>query len=82
MLGCPVIGYPVMCCPVVECPVMGFAWLTSRTAVFVGAEENVELNYDDPYLKLEFPAAQPLPPPCISVMNVSFGYEEGKLLCV
>eukprot|EP00041_Stephanoeca_diplocostata_P034230 m.1152659 g.1152659 ORF g.1152659 m.1152659 type:complete len:388 (-) comp24484_c1_seq16:168-1331(-) len=43
-------------------------------------EENVELNYDDPYLKLEFPAAQPLPPPCISVMNVSFGYEEGKLL--
>eukprot|EP00960_Hanusia_phi_P032307 749795-Hanusia_phi.AAC.14 len=42
--------------------------------------ENVELDYDDPYLRLEFPAAQTLPPPCISVMNVSFGYEEGKLL--
>lgn len=40
----------------------------------------VELDYDDPYLKLEFPAAQTLPPPCISVMNVSFGYENGKLL--
>jgi ATPase subunit of ABC transporter with duplicated ATPase domains len=40
----------------------------------------VELDYDDPYLKIDFPAAQTLPPPCISVMNVSFGYEEGRLL--
>lgn len=40
----------------------------------------VELDYDDPYLKLDFPAAQTLPPPCISVMNVSFGYDEGRLL--
>jgi len=42
--------------------------------------ESVELDYDDPYLKLDFPAAQPLPPPCISVMNVTFGYEDGKWL--
>lgn len=35
--------------------------------------DHVELDFDDPYLKLDFPAAQPLPPPCISVMNVSFG---------
>jgi ATP-binding cassette subfamily F protein 2 len=45
------------------------------------AGENVELDFDDPYLKLEFPAAQPLPPPCISVMNVSFGYVDDGLLC-
>jgi ATPase subunit of ABC transporter with duplicated ATPase domains len=42
--------------------------------------DNVELDYDDPYLRLEFPAAQRLPPPCISVMNVSFGYEDNRLL--
>jgi len=42
--------------------------------------EAVELDYDDPYLKLDFPAAQTLPPPCISVMNVTFGYEDGKWL--
>jgi len=38
-------------------------------------EEKVDVDYDDPYLRLNFPSATPLPPPCISVMNVSFGYE-------
>ncbi len=37
-------------------------------------EEAVEVDYDDPYLKLQFPSATALPPPCISVMDVSFGY--------
>jgi ATP-binding cassette subfamily F protein 2 len=38
-------------------------------------EEKVDVDFDDPYLRLNFPSATPLPPPCISVMNVSFGYE-------
>ena len=33
----------------------------------------VELDYDDPYLKLEFPAAQTLPPPCIRCVFVWVG---------
>ena len=38
-------------------------------------EEKVDVDYDDPYLRLNFPSATPLPPPCISVMNAAFGYE-------
>ena len=30
-------------------------------------EEAMEVDYDDPYLKLDFPCAPALPPPCISV---------------
>ena len=37
--------------------------------------ERVDVDYDDPYLRINFPSAPALPPPCISVMNVSFGYE-------
>jgi len=43
-------------------------------------DEPCEVDFDDPYLKLDFPSAGNLPPPCISVNNVSFGYEEGKTL--
>jgi len=35
-------------------------------------EEAVEVDYDDPYLKLDSPCATALPPPCISVTNVAF----------
>jgi len=38
-------------------------------------EERVDVDFDDPYLRLNFPHATPLPPPCISVMNAAFGYE-------
>ena len=38
-------------------------------------EEKVDVDFDDPYLRLNFPSATPLPPPCISVMNAAFGYE-------
>jgi len=38
-------------------------------------EEKTDVDYDDPYLRLNFPSATPLPPPCISVMNAAFGYE-------
>ena len=38
-------------------------------------EERVDMDFDDPYLRLNFPSATPLPPPCISVMNAAFGYE-------
>jgi len=41
-------------------------------------DEAVDVDYDDPYLKLQFPSASPLPPPCISVINVEFGYELDK----
>lgn len=37
-------------------------------------EEATEIDFDDPYLKIDFPAATHLPPPCISVTDVSFGY--------
>mmetsp|Transcript_10800 Transcript_10800/g.20530 ORF Transcript_10800/g.20530 Transcript_10800/m.20530 type:complete len:455 (-) Transcript_10800:329-1693(-) len=43
-------------------------------------EEAVEVDFDDPYLRLDFPSATSLPPPCISVTNVSFEYEPGKTL--
>lgn len=43
-------------------------------------EEAVEVDFDDPYLILDFPAAPPLPPPCISVIDASFGYTEDKIL--
>ena len=33
-----------------------------------------EVDFDDPYLKLDFPSATTLPPPCISVNNVAFAY--------
>ena len=38
-------------------------------------EERVEVDTDDPYLRINFPSASPLPPPLVSVMGVSFGYE-------
>ena len=37
-------------------------------------DEPCEVDFDDPYLKLDFPCATPLPPPCISVNNVAFAY--------
>mmetsp|Transcript_21575 Transcript_21575/g.65489 ORF Transcript_21575/g.65489 Transcript_21575/m.65489 type:complete len:837 (-) Transcript_21575:364-2874(-) len=37
-------------------------------------DEPCEVDFDDPYLKLDFPSASTLPPPCISVTNVAFGY--------
>tara|TARA_B100000513_G_scaffold71704_2_gene28805 strand:+ start:11334 stop:13796 length:2463 start_codon:yes stop_codon:yes gene_type:complete len=43
-------------------------------------DEPCEVDFDDPYLRLNFPSASTLPPPCISVVNVAFGYEEGKTL--
>lgn len=39
-----------------------------------------ELDYDDPYLRLKFPDPEYLPPPCISVSDVKFGYEGGPIL--
>mmetsp|Transcript_2153 Transcript_2153/g.6224 ORF Transcript_2153/g.6224 Transcript_2153/m.6224 type:complete len:695 (+) Transcript_2153:75-2159(+) len=42
-------------------------------------EEATDVDFDDPYLKLDFPSATNLPPPCISVTEVSFGYSiDGK----
>jgi ATPase subunit of ABC transporter with duplicated ATPase domains len=38
-------------------------------------EERVEVDTDDPYLRINFPSASRLPPPLVSVMGVSFGYE-------
>lgn len=43
-------------------------------------EEAVSVDFDDPYLRLDFPSASPLPPPCISVIDASFGYTEDKIL--
>ena len=43
-------------------------------------EEAVEVDFDDPYLKLTFPSSPPLPPPCISVIDASFGYDEKRTL--
>ena len=40
--------------------------------------EAVEVDYDDPYLKLQFPSATRLPPPCVSVNNCGFGYDMNK----
>uniref|UniRef100_A0A7S3ELP2 Probable ATP-dependent transporter ycf16 n=3 Tax=Rhodosorus marinus TaxID=101924 RepID=A0A7S3ELP2_9RHOD len=39
-----------------------------------------DMDYDDPYLRLEFPDPGHLPPPCISVSEVSFGYPSGPIL--
>lgn len=41
-------------------------------------EEAVAVDYDDPYLKLDFPSAPELPPPCISVIDAGFGYHEDR----
>jgi len=43
-------------------------------------EEAVAVDLDDPYLQLDFPAASHLPPPCISVIDASFGYTEERIL--
>jgi ATP-binding cassette subfamily F protein 2 len=43
-------------------------------------EEAVDVDFDDPYMKLEFPSCPPLPPPCISVINASFGYDDTRIL--
>eukprot|EP00440_Ansanella_granifera_P041075 gb/GFBE01044541.1/.p1 GENE.gb/GFBE01044541.1/~~gb/GFBE01044541.1/.p1 ORF type:complete len:615 (+),score=163.48 gb/GFBE01044541.1/:1-1845(+) len=43
-------------------------------------DEAVSVDFDDPYLQLDFPAAAPLPPPCISVIDASFGYTEDRIL--
>jgi len=43
-------------------------------------EEAVSVDFDDPYLQLDFPAAPTLPPPCISVIDASFGYTEDRIL--
>eukprot|EP00929_Paragymnodinium_shiwhaense_P123931 TRINITY_DN984_c0_g2_i1.p1 TRINITY_DN984_c0_g2~~TRINITY_DN984_c0_g2_i1.p1 ORF type:complete len:623 (+),score=208.93 TRINITY_DN984_c0_g2_i1:136-2004(+) len=43
-------------------------------------EEAVDVDFDDPYLKLDFPSAANLPPPCISVIDASFGYTEDRIL--
>lgn len=43
-------------------------------------EEAVSVDFDDPYLNLDFPAAAELPPPCISVIDASFGYTEERIL--
>lgn len=40
--------------------------------------EATEVDYDDPYLKLDFPSAPELPPPCISVIDAAFGYHEDR----
>lgn len=42
--------------------------------------EAVEVDYDDPYLRLDFPSASYLPPPCISVIDAAFGYVGCPLL--
>jgi len=43
-------------------------------------DEAVAVDFDDPYLQLDFPAAAPLPPPCISVIDAAFGYTEDRIL--
>eukprot|EP00172_Hildenbrandia_rubra_P004193 Plantae.Rhodophyta-Hildenbrandia_rubra.ctg8021.p1 GENE.Plantae.Rhodophyta-Hildenbrandia_rubra.ctg8021~~Plantae.Rhodophyta-Hildenbrandia_rubra.ctg8021.p1 ORF type:complete len:673 (-),score=106.99 Plantae.Rhodophyta-Hildenbrandia_rubra.ctg8021:1012-2907(-) len=53
----------------------------ARMKMLTKLEENMgEVDTDDPYLQLEFPAPEALPPPCITVNDVTFGYEEGKPL--
>ena len=37
-------------------------------------DEPCEVDFDDPYLRLDFPCGGHLPPPCITVQDVSFGY--------
>merc|ERR1719359_1933853 len=43
-------------------------------------EEATEVDFDDPYLKLDFPSPALLPPPCISVIDGAFGYDESRTL--
>merc|ERR1711924_369066 len=43
-------------------------------------EEAVAVDFDDPYLQLDFPAANTLAPPCISVIEAAFGYTEDRIL--
>eukprot|EP00441_Pelagodinium_beii_P031378 CAMPEP_0197635314 /NCGR_PEP_ID=MMETSP1338-20131121/11163_1 /TAXON_ID=43686 ORGANISM="Pelagodinium beii, Strain RCC1491" /NCGR_SAMPLE_ID=MMETSP1338 /ASSEMBLY_ACC=CAM_ASM_000754 /LENGTH=596 /DNA_ID=CAMNT_0043207335 /DNA_START=6 /DNA_END=1793 /DNA_ORIENTATION=+ len=43
-------------------------------------EEAVAVDFDDPYLQLDFPAASALAPPCISVIDAAFGYTEDRVL--
>mmetsp|Transcript_32758 Transcript_32758/g.76843 ORF Transcript_32758/g.76843 Transcript_32758/m.76843 type:complete len:616 (+) Transcript_32758:71-1918(+) len=43
-------------------------------------EEMVDVDFDDPYLQLNFPSASPLPPPCISVIDAAFGYTDDRIL--
>ena len=42
--------------------------------------EPCEVDFDDPYLRLDFPCAGQLPPPCITVNDVSFGYTRDRIL--
>lgn len=53
----------------------------SRMKMLSKIEEDVAgmlIDRDDPYLRLEFPAATRLPPPCISVVDMAFGYDIDK----
>ena len=43
-------------------------------------EEAVTVDYDDPYLTIEFPASSELPPPVISVIDTAFGYNPSRTL--
>jgi len=43
-------------------------------------EEMGTVDFDDPYLQLNFPSASSLPPPCISVIEAAFGYTEDRIL--
>ena len=43
-------------------------------------EEAVSVDYDDPYLCFSFDSSQPLPPPCISVIDCAFGYSPDRTL--
>eukprot|EP00747_Dinoflagellata_sp_TGD_P041191 gnl/TRDRNA2_/TRDRNA2_141341_c1_seq1.p1 gnl/TRDRNA2_/TRDRNA2_141341_c1~~gnl/TRDRNA2_/TRDRNA2_141341_c1_seq1.p1 ORF type:complete len:570 (+),score=103.96 gnl/TRDRNA2_/TRDRNA2_141341_c1_seq1:86-1711(+) len=43
-------------------------------------EEVVEVDTDDASLHLDFPAASPLSPPCVSIMDVSFNYDGSPIL--
>jgi ATP-binding cassette subfamily F protein 2 len=40
----------------------------------------IEVDFDDPTMVLEFPSCPPLAPPCISVINASFGYDDTHIL--
>lgn len=42
--------------------------------------EMVEVDLDDPYLRLHFPSSPRLPPPVVSVMDAAFEYEPGRPL--
>merc|ERR1712232_1077093 len=42
--------------------------------------EAVDVDFDDPYLQLDFPSGGELAPPCISVIDAAFGYTEDRIL--